>query len=261
MKKKSEPLPSLLALRVSDDLTADEARSVDEFVRYDARAKAELAAYSRTLELLREAGSEPSPIDDRPSLWGRIEPRLGPAGRRRRRPLYWISTGQLAAACLALFVVTIYREAGPDRVGKVNPWVGQGGAVPVSMGGLTAPLARPALGVVVQDLNSTVRQRLGSMATAGVSVVQTLPGLPADQAGLRAGDVIVAVNGQRVASAPRFVELVTRLEMGQPVELSILRDGKLIGISVRLGQPQSNNAGSNANWFADVDVPIGVGMA
>jgi regulator of sigma E protease len=51
------------------------------------------------------------------------------------------------------------------------------------------------------------------------------PGLPASQAGLKSGDEIVAVDGQKVLYWPN-IALLLQSEKGKPVELSILRDGQ-----------------------------------
>jgi len=66
----------------------------------------------------------------------------------------------------------------------------------------------------------------------GVEVVGVSPGGPAEQAGLKTGDIVVAMNGQSLRSADgrnpdaRLVELMRGVEPGQTVNLDYLRDGQ-----------------------------------
>jgi hypothetical protein len=69
----------------------------------------------------------------------------------------------------------------------------------------------------------------------GARVSEVSPGGPAEQAGVRAGDVIVAVNGTDVRgkeSARRVVELLHDVKPGDSVKLRISRDGKLRDLAV-----------------------------
>jgi S1-C subfamily serine protease len=68
----------------------------------------------------------------------------------------------------------------------------------------------------------------GGVAIAGVS-----PSGPAQAAGLRQGDVIVRVNGERVADLEDFYRKLWRIAAGSDVELSVFRDGRLETLAVR----------------------------
>ena len=69
-------------------------------------------------------------------------------------------------------------------------------------------------------------------ALVGGSVVITsvAPGSPAEQAGLRGGDVILAVDGEPVISPGELVEAV-RSRSGRPIELSLRRASRVMGLS------------------------------
>jgi membrane-associated protease RseP (regulator of RpoE activity) len=74
-----------------------------------------------------------------------------------------------------------------------------------------------------------------SSGEAGARVREVSPGGPAEQAGLRAGDLIVAVNGTKVrgeAPAGRVVELLHDLKPGDRVDLQVSRDGRTRDIAV-----------------------------
>jgi predicted metalloprotease with PDZ domain len=74
-----------------------------------------------------------------------------------------------------------------------------------------------------------------SSGTAGARVREVSPGGPAERAGIRTGDLIVAVNGTDVRgkdSARRVVELLRSVKPGDKVNLSVLRDGKSRDLTV-----------------------------
>jgi uncharacterized integral membrane protein (TIGR00697 family) len=87
--------------------------------------------------------------------------------------------------------------------------------------GRPARPARPWLGVRAVAID-------GGVAIAGVS-----PSGPAQAAGLRHGDVIVRVNGERVADLEDFYRKLWRLAAGSEVELGVFRDGQLETVAVR----------------------------
>jgi putative serine protease PepD len=66
----------------------------------------------------------------------------------------------------------------------------------------------------------------GSSQRAGAEITTVQPGTPAAEAGLREGDVVIAVNGQRVDSALSLVANIRQRTVGDKVELTVLRDGK-----------------------------------
>ena len=68
--------------------------------------------------------------------------------------------------------------------------------------------------------------------TDGVRVVSVSPGGPAAEAGVRPGDLVVAMNGKGVASGRELVANMREVEPGQKVALELRRDGKPVKLSV-----------------------------
>lgn len=68
--------------------------------------------------------------------------------------------------------------------------------------------------------------------TNGVRVVSVSPGGPAAEAGVKAGDLVVAMNGKGVASGRELVGNMREVEPGQKVALELRRDGKPVKLSV-----------------------------
>ncbi|WP_231367337.1 S1C family serine protease [Schaalia sp. ZJ405] len=73
---------------------------------------------------------------------------------------------------------------------------------------------------------------------AGAKVAQVSPGGAAAAAGIREGDVIVAVNGSEVSSAKQLTGYIRRYKGGDEVSVSVVRDGKVEDIKTTL-QSQS----------------------
>jgi len=85
---------------------------------------------------------------------------------------------------------------------------------------------RGTLGVFVQDLTSELAGAFGLQPGAGVLVAEVVSDSSADEAGLKAGDVIVSVEGNRVARAQEFHNYEGQFPVGEKVRLDYLRDGK-----------------------------------
>jgi S1-C subfamily serine protease len=68
-----------------------------------------------------------------------------------------------------------------------------------------------------------------------------LPGSPADKAGLRAGDIITAVNGSKLGQQKSLTTMLNKFQPGDKVSLQVLRAGKTLTISATLGRMSDNN--------------------
>lgn len=116
---------------------------------------------------------------------------------------------------------------------------GVGFAVPINLARWVADqlikegkVARPYLGVMVQPLTADLRANLGIGFGEGALVGQTTPDGPAQAAGLKSGDIILDVNGQKVAGGTALQGIVERLDIGKSYPVHILRDGKRETVNV-----------------------------
>jgi len=66
----------------------------------------------------------------------------------------------------------------------------------------------------------------------GVLLQGVSPGSPAEKAGLKAGDRIIAINGKRVENIEQMMSLYGELEPGKAAELTILRDGQELKVQI-----------------------------
>jgi Do/DeqQ family serine protease len=109
-----------------------------------------------------------------------------------------------------------------------------------------ARLVRPWLGAAVQNLTAEIAASLGIGRPAGVIVRSLVQGGPAERAGIRVGDAIVAVGSVPIddENALRF-RLATQ-RMGQTVELAIRRNGQDSRLAVSLVPPPETPARDQA---------------
>jgi serine protease Do len=119
-------------------------------------------------------------------------------------------------------------------------------------------VVRGFLGVTAQDITPGLAESLRVPARAGALVADVQPGSPAEKAGLASGDIITAVDGQKVEDANRLTFAVGAIAPGTEVELRILRDGKESTLKATTAErPRSARAGRFEEDPADTMLPGG----
>lgn len=96
---------------------------------------------------------------------------------------------------------------------------------------------RGSFGLETQDVSPSLAQALGLPDTEGAVVTRVLDGSAAERAGIREGDVVVAVNAARIADADALNNTEGLLPVGKDVRVSLLRQGKPLEVTTRL-QPE-----------------------
>jgi S1-C subfamily serine protease len=93
------------------------------------------------------------------------------------------------------------------------------------------------LGVITGELltEETSRTFFGNADVEGLLIEQVTDRSPAGEAGIRAGDVMVAIDGSAISSVIGAIEQINRKAPGQMVELTIFRAGEYQTINVTLG--------------------------
>lgn len=95
-------------------------------------------------------------------------------------------------------------------------------------------VVRGTLGVETQNLSAQIAQGLGLAEARGALVTRVLSGSAAAAAGLRAGDVVTAINGQRVDNAQALHNFEGLQPVGRVVDLDVRRDGKPLQLKATL---------------------------
>ncbi|WP_026349259.1 Do family serine endopeptidase [Arsukibacterium perlucidum] len=95
-------------------------------------------------------------------------------------------------------------------------------------------IRRGSLGVRGNDVNSELTEALNLNVSRGAFVNEVIPDTAAAKAGLKAGDVIISMNGNRIQSFNELRAKIATLGSGRKAELGILRDGKERKVTVTL---------------------------
>ncbi len=96
---------------------------------------------------------------------------------------------------------------------------------------------RGRLGIGIQNLTPDLAKALGLEEDSGAVVTQVEPGSPAEKAGIRAGDVIIAVDGKRIRSSADLRNRIGLVPVDTEVELALIRDGRKETVRARVGKP------------------------
>lgn len=93
---------------------------------------------------------------------------------------------------------------------------------------------RGSFGVEVQDLTSELREALGVDARHGAVITRVQEGSALAEAGLKAGDVITAIDGRQVENAQKLRNIEGMLAVDTTVEVDYLREGRERSVDVRI---------------------------
>lgn len=102
--------------------------------------------------------------------------------------------------------------------------------------------------VPVEDMTNRARKKLKLENSEGVFVIEVMPDSPADDAGLRHGDVITHVNGKLIDDEDELAKDLNRVGAGKPIKLTVLRDGKKREVTAELDEaPAGEHSAPAAN--------------
>ena len=97
-------------------------------------------------------------------------------------------------------------------------------------------VTRGWLGVYIQEVTRELSESFGMDKPQGALISNVMEDSPAEEEGIRVGDVVVRFDGHEVKSAGSLPPLVGQTEVGKRVEVKVLRDGKLIEVEVTVGK-------------------------
>jgi serine protease Do len=101
-------------------------------------------------------------------------------------------------------------------------------------------VTRGWLGVSIQPVEEDMAEALGLEQASGALVAEVHPGTPAADAGVKNRDVVISLNGQKVADPRELTRMVGGLKPGSSADLEVWRDGKKQKLSVELGKRPDN---------------------
>lgn len=101
-------------------------------------------------------------------------------------------------------------------------------------------VARPYIGMSGRDISEEVAKK-NNLPKAGVYVVSVEEFSAAEKAGIRAGDLIVAFDGEDVTTMDKLNELKNKHNIGDEVKIKLIRNGEEKEVSITLGENKGTN--------------------
>jgi serine protease Do len=139
---------------------------------------------------------------------------------------------------------------------------GLGFAIPVNMLKELLPklkkgeVKRGWLGIMLQEMDDKLAKTFGLDSPKGALVADVIKGDPADKAGIKAGDVILSIDGKEIENHKELINIVGSRSPGETVKLKVLRDGKILNISVKLGERKTILASSEDEIRKDIAISV-----
>jgi len=93
---------------------------------------------------------------------------------------------------------------------------------------------RPWLGVQMANLNNDLAGYFGADEQAGVLILSVVKDSPAERAELKAGDIILKIDGDSIVDTDELSSLILDYDSGDEIEIEIKRKGKIKNIKVEL---------------------------
>ncbi|MEF3168073.1 MAG: DegQ family serine endoprotease [Deltaproteobacteria bacterium] len=139
-------------------------------------------------------------------------------------------------------------------VSRSGGYMGIGFAIPINMAKAikdqliaSGKVTRGWLGVIIQQMDEDLAKSFGLTSKEGILVAEVTPDSPADKAGLKDGDVIIRMNGQKVTDVAELRNKIALMPPGTTLDLEIIRDGKPVSVTATIGeQPQTVGMGTRS---------------
>ncbi|MCF8076081.1 MAG: DegQ family serine endoprotease [Desulfotignum sp.] len=100
----------------------------------------------------------------------------------------------------------------------------------------TRQVSRGWMGVGIQDITPELAEYYDIDSTGGVYVAKVYEDNPAHEAGIKSGDVILEVNGQKIETSRDLSLTIANLKVEETVDVKIIREGKEKTVKVKLGK-------------------------
>ncbi len=100
---------------------------------------------------------------------------------------------------------------------------------------------RGVLGVVTQDLTHDLAQAFAIASSKGAVISKVIPDSPAAEANLRAGDVVVSVNGRKIKNSIDMRNAVGLLRIGESLRIGLIRDGEKMELTAVIEEPKQQS--------------------
>jgi Do/DeqQ family serine protease len=119
---------------------------------------------------------------------------------------------------------------------------------------------RAWLGVSFQEITPELAAHFGGRVDGGALINAVVPQGPADKAGLRAGDVIIAINGTKILEGHDLLRAVLRHGVGERLDLDVRRGDHAMKITLVTGERPSKNGVQSQSQVAEDNGMLGLAL-
>jgi serine protease DegQ len=88
----------------------------------------------------------------------------------------------------------------------------------------------------VQELTPELAESFKLGNIKGVLITETIRNSPAEKAGVRRGDILIAIDDQPIESWSAMLETVANLPPGKDVLVKLMRDGEAVNLKLKIGK-------------------------
>ena len=122
----------------------------------------------------------------------------------------------------------------------------------------TGEVTRGWLGVAIQDLTKEMVEYYNLKENKGVLVAKVFENDPADKAGIKAQDIIVSINGKKIATSRELTSMIAGLVVGEKAKVTVLRNGKEKTFTVDITKREDDKLASNRTMRNEETGELGI---
>jgi serine protease Do len=123
-------------------------------------------------------------------------------------------------------------------------------------------VSRGWLGVLIQNVDKSLAESFGMDRPEGALVSRVTADSPADEAGLKTGDVIVEFNGQKIGQSSNLPPIVGAVPVGSTVDVKVMRGGKMQTLPVTIAElAEDRQVSLTRNKTTDDESRLGIAVA
>lgn len=116
---------------------------------------------------------------------------------------------------------------------------------------------RISLGTQLQPVTEETKERLGLKNLNGAQVTSVMPNSTAEAAGMKSGDVLLAIGNKRIASIPALIEHLGTLRGGDELVLKINREGNPVELKTFANELDRETSAEFEIEYGSVTAPVG----
>ncbi len=119
---------------------------------------------------------------------------------------------------------------------------GIGFAIPINMAKSLLPqlkegrIVRGYMGIRIKEVTKELAESFGINVTSGALVEEVVKNSPAENAGIKEGDIIIEVDGKKIEEAAQLPKIVAMIKPGTTVTVKVLRDKAEQSLKVKIGK-------------------------